>query len=183
MDTCMPKIGAVGWRALLWHRHSDVCGKMASHTLTEAWLAQSGCTVLPWPVNYMAWTFSACSKQLKWIGYRKEALRPFHWQSQSHGVTLPFSNTSLVTWVKYALAKRNSTKLPTGYSHRNSHTATFCFTFRIFKMLVTLYQNQYVLLTSGDISPLALICLSNSKKKYFEVEKKKKSNSQESAGC
>lgn len=40
-------------------------------------------------------------------------------------------------------------------------------------MLVTLYQNQYVLLTSGDISPLGLICLSNSKKKYFEVEKKK----------
>lgn len=36
MDTCMPKIGAVGWKALLWHCHSDVCGRMASHTLAEA---------------------------------------------------------------------------------------------------------------------------------------------------
>lgn len=54
--------------------------------------------------------------------YRKEALKLFQWQSHSHGVTLPFSKkTSLVTWVKYALAKSHSTKLPTGYSHTETH--------------------------------------------------------------
>lgn len=110
-------------------------------------MAQSGYRVLLWPVNYIAWTFSAYLKQLKWIGYRKEALKLLHWQSHSHGVILPCSKkTSLITWVKYTLAKSHSTKLPTGYSHRNSHTATFSFTFRILKMWVMLHQKQYGLL-------------------------------------
>lgn len=135
-------------------------------------------TVLLWPVNYVACTFSAYLKQLKWIGHKKEALNLFHWQFHSHGVTLPFSKgMSLISWVKYALPKSHSTKLPTGYSHRNSHTATF--SFRILKMWVTLIKSN-VLLTSGDISPPGLICLRNSKK---SILKWKKSNSQESAGC
>lgn len=145
--------------------------------ITQADLSMNGTiwahTIFLWPVNYIVWTFSAYLKGLKWTGYRKEALKPFHWQSHSHGVTLPFSKeTRLVTWVKYTLAKSHSTKLPTGYSHRNSHTATFSFIFRILKMWVTLHQKQYVILTPGGMSPPGLTCLGNSKKKVFWSEKK-----------
>lgn len=137
-DVCIPKEGAAGWKASLWHCHSNVCGKMASHTLIKAQMVESGPIFLLWPVNYIVCTCSAYLKQLKWIHYRKDTLHQFT-------LTIP---KLWLEWLSLS-EENNPCKLCRTHTGQESfqkinnriqpHTATFSFTFRILKMWVTLH--------------------------------------------
>lgn len=144
-------------------------------------MAQFGYTVLLWPVNYIACTFSAYLKQCKWIGHVEEELNPFHWQSHSHGVTLPLSKkTSLVSWVKYALAKSHSTKLPTGYSHRKLTYCYFFFHFQNFENVSNTSSKAICVTHFWGYQPS---WSELPEKQQKSILKWKKRNSQESAVC